>query len=58
MNYIHKLQGEVQEKDTEIKGIRESLSDLRKYLLSEKFQCGDDLDGYVNVQDVLNRLPN
>jgi hypothetical protein len=57
MNYIHKLQGEVQEKDREVQAIRESLIDLRNYLLSGKFRCGNDLDGYVNVQDVLNRLP-
>ena len=58
MNYIHRLQGEVREKEREAKTLRESLSALRNYLLSEKFRCGDPLDGYVNVRDVLNRLPS
>jgi len=57
MNYIHQLQGEVREKDQEIQTLREGLKDLRAYLQSDKFRCGDSLDGYVNVQDVLNRLP-
>jgi hypothetical protein len=29
---------------------------LRAYLQSEKFRCGDRLDGYVNVVDVLHAL--
>lgn len=58
MNYIHRLQAQVAEKDNEIQALRESMIDLRDYLLSGKFRCGDDLDNYVNVQDVLNRLPN
>lgn len=35
---------------------QELLLDLVKYLQSSKFNYGDDLDRYVNVQDVLNRL--
>lgn len=58
MNYIHRLQAQVAEKDNEIQALRESMIDLRDYLLSGKFRCGDVLDNYVNVQDVLNRLPN
>jgi len=57
MNYIHKLQEEVQEKDQELKAVQDGLANLREYLLSGKFRCGDSLDGYVNVQDVLNRMP-
>lgn len=57
MNYIHKLQNEVKERDAELKAVREALGGLREYLLSGKFRCGDELDGYVSTQDILNRLP-
>ena len=57
MNYIYQLQNEVTEKRDVIQDMRDTLQDLREYLQSDKFRCGDDLDGYVNVQDVLNRLP-
>jgi flagellar biosynthesis chaperone FliJ len=58
MNYIHQLQNEVKENRDALQDFREALQDLRAYLQSDKFRCGDSLDGYVNVQDVLNRLPN
>jgi hypothetical protein len=57
MNYIHKLQKDNEGLKDEINIIKESLDDLRRYLNSSKFQCGDELDGYVNVKDVLDRLP-
>ncbi len=37
---------------------KEGLSDLRAYLHSPKFNCGDRLDHYVNVSDVLAYLRN
>jgi len=57
MNYIYKLQKEVEDKDEMLRKMVEALQGLRAYLQSEKFRCGNDLDGYVNTQDVLNRLP-
>jgi hypothetical protein len=57
MNYIHKLKKDNEGLKDEINIIKESLDDLRRYLNSSKFQCGDELDGYVNVKDVLDRLP-
>jgi len=41
---------------TELDEVKAKIQDLREYLLSQKFHCGDEMDGYVNVQDVLNRL--
>ena len=57
MNYILQLQQEVKEHKQEIQNTFETLDGLRKYLLSDKFRCGDSLDGYVNIRDVLHRLP-
>jgi len=57
MNYIHKLQKEIKDKEAMLQKMVEALQGLRAYLQSEKFRCGNDLDGYVNTQDVLNRLP-
>lgn len=54
MNYIKKLQAKVNQHEVSKEIAEKNLSELRKYLLSEKFRCGDSLDGYVNVQDVLN----
>ena len=56
MNYIKRLQNENQEKLDAIKAVREEFNLLEKYLLSDKFRCGDELDGYVSVQDVLNHI--
>lgn len=55
-NYIHTLQDKVQELEAEKKAARESLIELEAYLTSSKFNCGDELDGYVSIQDVLNRM--
>lgn len=54
MNYIHQLQRKVRNHEFSKEVAKENLAELRKYLLSEKFHCGDELDGYVNVKDVLN----
>lgn len=29
---------------------------LEKYLNSDKFRCGNELDGYVNIRDLLPKL--
>jgi hypothetical protein len=55
-NYIINLQKTVENLSAQKQEARDVISDLREYLQSGKFNCGDELDGYVNVQDVLNRL--
>ena len=58
MNYIKRLQSDVAERDTALSEIDEDVSQLVSYLTSDKFSCGSDLDGYVNINDVLGRLQN
>jgi len=54
--YINTLQDDLAAKTQELETVRKNIKDLEAYLTSSKFNCGDDLDGYVNVQDVLNRI--
>ena len=35
-----------------IEGARLTIYDFRRHLNSRKFNCGDRLDGYINVSDV------
>ena len=56
MNYIVKLKEENESLKNRLSAINSDLSELAAYLNSSKFQCGNSLDRYVNVQDVLNRL--
>ena len=56
MNYIKRLQRDNAEQATEIADLFFHLRDLVSYLQSPKFNCGNDLDGYVNVSDVIARL--
>ena len=44
------------DEETELDQIKAKIQDLKEYLSSEKFHCGDEMDGYVSVQDVLNRI--
>jgi hypothetical protein len=55
-NYIINLQETVANLSAQKQEARDVIRDLREYLQSGKFNCDDELDGYVNVQDVLNRL--
>jgi hypothetical protein len=55
-NYIKTLQDRVAELEAEKQSARETLIELETYLLSTKFHCGDELDGYVSIQDVLARM--
>lgn len=55
-NYIHRLQDEVEELTKAKRAARLALIDLEVYLTSSKFNCGDELDGYVSIHDVLHRL--
>jgi hypothetical protein len=55
-NYIQRLQGERNALAREVATLRDGLDALRAYFTLPKFSCGDRLDGYVNVADVLLRL--
>lgn len=55
MNYIHQLQQTVEGLRKQVQDYEETIHDLHRYLHLKKFRCGDDLDGYVNIQDIINR---
>ena len=56
MNYIKRLQADNAGLQREVEAIKDGLNDLRSYLDSSKFHCGDRLDNYVNIADVLAYL--
>lgn len=56
MNYIKKIEGENRNAVEAKEKALEAIKDLECYLESSKFNCGSELDGYVNVKDVLARL--
>jgi len=43
-------------KDAELQELRDGMESLISYLRSPKFRCGDSLDGYVQINDVINSL--
>ena len=55
-NYIHQLQDQVKTLESEKEIIQSGLDELMRYMQSSKFHCGDELDGYVNISDVVSRL--
>jgi len=57
MNHILSLQQQVETFIAQKRELQEGIKELKSYLQSSKFNCGDELDGYVSIQDVLNRLP-
>lgn len=56
MNYIWKLEQRVEELNLQRAVAWEQIAELKGYLCSSKFNCGNELDRYVNITDVLNRL--
>ena len=58
MNYIERLRIENAGLRREVEAVKTGLNDLRAYLHSPKFRCGDRLDSYVNICDVLAYLRN
>lgn len=56
MNYIKRLQSEVSEAETKANEVDEVVTELYSYLNSSKFFCGDELDGYVNIKDIMTYL--
>jgi hypothetical protein len=55
-NYIQRLRSENAALARELATLRTGLDALRSYFALPKFSCGDRLDGYVNIADVLLRL--
>lgn len=58
MNYIQQLRADKAALLREVSALRDGLNDLRAYMQSPKFRCGDRLDSYVNIADVLAYLRN
>jgi hypothetical protein len=56
MNYIKRLEHELQEAQLDKQKADEIVNELFKYLNSSKFQCGDELDNYVNIKDIMTYL--
>jgi hypothetical protein len=55
-NYIQRLRSENAALAREVAALRDGIHGLRSYFILPKFYCGDTLDGYVNIADVLLRL--
>ena len=55
MNHTQKNE-KIDTLETTVKTTFQAILDLRRYLNSPKFHCGDSLDNYVNTSDVHNRL--
>lgn len=51
-----KLQDRVTMMQTEKRLALKTILDLYKYMQSHKFNRGNELDGYINVNDVFARL--
>lgn len=56
MNHIKRLQADIARLTAERDALLTGLDDIRQYMHHPKFACGDRLDGYVNVSDVLLRI--
>lgn len=56
-NYIHQLEDEIIRNQEDARELNQEMIDLWVYLNSDKFKSPGELRGYVNVSDVLHRLP-
>lgn len=56
MNYIKKLEREGRVKDYQMNEMKTRIQELREYIHSDKFNCGDELDGYVSIKDIEARI--
>ena len=50
------LAAQIIAKDAELQELRDGMESLISYLRSSKFHCGDSLDGYVQINDVITSL--
>lgn len=46
------LKNQLWRMESSIEGAKIAISDFKRHLDGPKFQCGCDLDGYINVSDV------
>jgi hypothetical protein len=58
MNHITRLQLDKSDLEFNASQARIAIHDLFAYVNSGKFSCGNELDGYVNVDDVRRYLLN
>jgi len=56
MNYIKQLQANNKEANEKSEKVDEIVTEIYNYVNSSKFNCGDDLDGYVNITDITKYL--
>lgn len=52
MNYIKQLQLKIGILEADKEAVDEIVTELYQYINSDKFMCGDELDGYVNIRDI------
>lgn len=56
MNYILNMQGRVTELKAKVARLEQGLEDIKQYVCSPKFNVPGDLQGYVNTNDVYQRI--
>jgi hypothetical protein len=56
MNYIKQLEADILLLKLQTEAADDLIGDLFRYLNSPKFNCGNELDRYVNIADVQARL--
>jgi hypothetical protein len=56
MNHIKQLQADILLLKLQTEAADDLIGDLFRYLQSDKFNCGHELDRYVNIADIHARL--
>jgi hypothetical protein len=56
MNDIKQLETQVRALKAERQTLTNGINDIVAYLNSSKLACGNELDGYVQINDVLRRI--
>jgi len=56
MRYINMLQDENKLLKSQKEKVIKAVNNLGSHLYSDKFHCGSELDGYINISDVQNYL--
>lgn len=55
-HYSTVLKGQIGEREDRLDEIDEKILELMSYMNSEKYHCGDEMDGYISISDVQTRL--
>ena len=55
-HYSTVLRNQIKERDARLEEINGRILELMTYMTSEKYHCGDEMDGYINISDVQPRL--